>query len=693
MHMDYSAEGAEWRKAAKRRRSWLLALIVLPALLAARFLTEMLPNQGSTWLEIAIIALFAILFAWVSSGFWTSVMGFITLMRRVDRFSLGSTASTNEDETAPLSRTAVIMPICNEDVPRVFRGLEVIYRSLEKTGRLDSFDFFILSDSSDPDKWVEEEIAWAELCRKVGGFERIFYRMRRSSIKRKSGNVSDFCRRWGENYVHMIVLDADSMMAGNTLVRLVRMMDNNPRVGIIQTLPVAANRESLYARMQQFANRVYGPMFGAGLHYWQLGEANYWGHNAIIRVAPFMGHCGLPRLPGRGSLGGDIMSHDFVEAALMRRGGWSVWLAYDLKGSYEETATTLPDDLKRDRRWSHGNLQHLKLLLADGIHPVHRGLFINGIMAYVTSPLWFLLLLLSSIVAIDQAATPLVYFTNLPSLFPQWPVSYQLWALGLFAFTMCLLFLPKTLALWLAFRDRSFVKASGGRRKLILSVLVESVASMLIAPIRMAVHTRFIVQILLGRRSIWGAQQREDYELRWRDALAYHGLDTLIGITWGVTIYMLAPGFFLWLIPVLTGFVLSVPVALITSRRAHGLRLRRWGLLLTPEEIQAPAELKALTEYQPVAVQGGFMRAVVDPFVNALHIWLLKRESGLARRPWVDQEQLVRKFLEKGASSLTTLEKHGILSDARALAQIHRSLWEVGKQQPPTVVQPYARSA
>jgi membrane glycosyltransferase len=681
MGMDYSVEGAEWKMAAKRRRRWLLALVVLPALLAARFLTEMLPNQGSTGLEIAIITLFAILFAWVSSGFWTSVMGFVTLIRRVDRFSISRTAAaTHEDEAAPLSKTAIIMPICNEDVSRVFKGLEVIYRSLEKTGQLESFDFFILSDSSDPDIWVEEEMAWAELCRKVGGFERIFYRMRRSSIKRKSGNVADFCRRWGKNYVYMIVLDADSIMAGNTLVRLVRMMDNNPRVGLIQTLPAAVNRESLYARMQQFANRVYGPIFAAGLHFWQLGEAHYWGHNAIIRIAPFMDHCGLPRLPGRGPLSGEIMSHDFVEAALMRRAGWSVWLAYDLKGSYEETATTLPDDLKRDRRWSHGNLQHLKLLFADRIHSVHRGLFINGIMAYVTSPLWFLLLLLSSIVAIEQASTPLVYFSHLPSLFPQWPVSYKLWALGLFVFTMCLLFLPKTLALLLAFRDRHFVKASGGRRKLVFSVLVESVVSMFIAPIRMAVHTRFIVLTLLGRRSRWGAQQREDYELGWREALACHGLDTLIGITWGVTLYVLAPGFLLWLIPVLTGFVLSVPVALLTSRKAYGLRLRRWGLLLTPEEIQPPAELKLLTASQPAAIQGGVMRAVVDPFANALHIWLLKRESGLARRPWVDRDQLVRKFLEKGVSSLTNLEKHAILSDARAMAQLHRSLWEVGKE-------------
>ena len=681
MRIDYSIAGKQWRRAARRRRSLLLGLILIPTIMAARFLAEMLPEQASTPLEIAIVAVFAILFAWISSGFWTSVMGFVTLFRKGDKYAITNSLLEDGNSNTRLSKTAIIMPIYNEDIPRVFKGLESIYRSVQKTGLLEHFDFYVLSDSNDPDKWVEEELAWAELCQRVNGFDRVYYRMRRSSIKRKSGNVADFCRRWGKNYAHMIVLDADSIMLGDTIVRLVRMMDANPGVGIIQTLPVAVNRESLYARMQQFSNRIYGTMFAAGLHYWQLGEAHYWGHNAIIRVAPFMSHCGLPRLPGKGALGGDIMSHDFVEAALMRRAGWSNWLAYDLDGSYEETATTLPDDLKRDRRWAHGNLQHLKLLLVDGIHSVHRALFVNGIFAYVTSPLWFTLLVLSSFEAILQAATPIEYFGNLPSLFPQWPVSYQLWAVGLFVFTMCLLFLPKILALALMFRNHQHTRDSGGRLRLLSSVVLESLTSMLVAPIRMAVHTRIIIQTLLGGRAGWGAQQRNEYELGWGSAFKYHGLETLTGIIWGVTVYLLAPGFFWWLTPVLLGLVLAVPLSIVTSRKQWGVRARRWGFFRTPEETNPKAELQNLNTAAKVLTQNGFMRAVVDPFVNALHVWFLRRESGFARRPWVEREGLIHKFIEQGGDSLSTREKFGLLSDAKAMAALHMHVWEADKSQ------------
>jgi membrane glycosyltransferase len=641
----------------------------------------MLPEQGTTPLEVVILALFTVLLAWVSSGFWTSVAGFFILIRGTDRFAITRSLSEGQSEVTALSKTALIMPIANENVARVFKGLETIYRSIEDTGHLDYFEFFVLSDSNDPDKWVEEEVAWAELCRRVDGFDRIHYRMRRSSIKRKSGNVAEFCRRWGANYVHMIVLDADSIMSGETIVRMVRMMDDNPQVGIIQTAPLSVNRESLFARIKQFANRVYGTMFAAGLHYWQLGEAQYWGHNAIIRVGPFMAHCGLPRLPGEGALGGEIMSHDFVEAALMRRAGWSVWLAYDLYGSYEEPVTTLADDLKRDRRWCHGNLQHSKLLFAKGIHQVHRTLFLMGILAYVSAPLWFMLLLLSSFEAILQAATPITYFGVHPTLFPEWPVSYQLWAISLFIFTMCLLFLPKILALALSFRDHQFVRQCGGGLRLLLSVFLESLSSVLLAPVRMVVHSRFVVVTLFGKRSQWGAQQRGDFEFGWRSAWSVHGMDTLIGLVWGGIVYLLAPGFFWWLTPIIAGLVLSIPLSVYASRKTMGRSTRRWGLFLIPEETRSLPLLDNLnSEEGEQTSQGGFVQAVVDPFVNALHLRLLKRESGYSRRPWVEREQLVRKASDRGLDSLTDREKNGLLSDAQALAQLHLQLGGEGKQ-------------
>ena len=270
--------------------------------------------------------------------------GLVVLIGRRERFALSRSAAGNAP-LDPAGRTAVVMPIRNEDVARVFAGLRATYESLAQTGELAHFDFFVLSDTSDADTRVAEVAAWERLCRDAGGLGRIFYRWRTHRIKRKSGNIADFCRRWGTRYRYMVVLDADSVMSGSCLVTLVRLANAHPDAGIIQTAPRATGRDTLFARIQQFATRMYGPLFTAGLHYWQLGESHYWGHNAIIRVAPFVEYCGLHRLPGTGALSGEILSHDFVEAALMRRAGWGVWIAYDVVGSYEEMPPNLIDEL------------------------------------------------------------------------------------------------------------------------------------------------------------------------------------------------------------------------------------------------------------------------------------------------------------------------------------------------------------
>jgi len=384
-----------WYYAANRRRIILLMLALAQTWLSTSLMSEVLPYHGRRPLEIAILVLFALLFTWVSLGFWTAMAGLVVLIGRRERFALSRSAAGNAP-IDPAGRTAVVMPIRNEDVARVFAGLRATYESLAQTGELAHFDFFVLSDTSDADTRVAEVAAWEWLCRDAGGLGRIFYRWRTHRIKRKSGNIADFCRRWGTRYRYMVVLDADSVMSGSCLVTLVRLANAHPDAGIIQTAPRATGRDTLFARIQQFATRMYGPLFTAGLHYWQLGESHYWGHNAIIRVAPFVEYCGLHRLPGTGALSGEILSHDFVEAALMRRAGWAVWLAYDLPGSYEEMPPNLIDELKRDRRWCQGNLINSRLFLAEGMHASHRAVFATGVMAYLSAPFWFLFLTIST---------------------------------------------------------------------------------------------------------------------------------------------------------------------------------------------------------------------------------------------------------------------------------------------------------
>ncbi|HKE49768.1 MAG TPA: glucans biosynthesis glucosyltransferase MdoH, partial [Rhodanobacteraceae bacterium] len=383
-----AARRGRWQVAASIRRFALLALIIAQTIFATDYMAAVLPYHGRQPLEIGILVLFAILFLWVSAGFWTAMAGFVLQLHGRDRYSVSAHGAAQTPIGAD-SRTAIVMPICNENVARVFAGLRATHDSLAHTGELKHFDFFVLSDTSEPDLRIAEREAWLDLCRRTHGFGRIFYRRRQHRIKRKSGNVADFCRRWGKGYKYMVVLDADSVMTGRCLVELMRLMEAHPDAGIIQTAPHAFGRETLYARIQQFATRVYGPLFVAGLHFWQLGESHYWGHNAILRVAPFMRHCALGRLPGRGALSGEILSHDFVEAALMRRAGWGVWIAYDLSGSFEEMPPNLLDELKRDRRWCLGNLINSRLFFAQGLHAAHRAVFFTGIMAYVSAPLWF----------------------------------------------------------------------------------------------------------------------------------------------------------------------------------------------------------------------------------------------------------------------------------------------------------------
>lgn len=612
-----------WRGAALRRRALFWVLVAAQTAIGLWGAIAVLPYHGNHWLEPPILALSAVLMAWLAAGFWMALMGFLVLVRGGDRWALSADAVAGQP-LSPGARTAVLVPVYNENVRRVFAGVRATYESLQRSGRLSHFDFYVLSDSTDPAARVAEVGAWAALCREVGGFRRIFYRHRRLRIKRKSGNIADWCRRWGRHYRYMVVLDADSVMSGACLVRLVQLMESEPGAGIIQTVAMPTGRDTLYARIQQFAHRVYAPLFSAGIHYWHLAEAYYWGHNAILRVEPFMKHCALPKLK-RGPLSGEIMSHDFVEAALMRRAGWHVWVVYDLPGSWEEMPPTLLEELRRDRRWCHGNLQHSRLFLAQGLHPAHRALFMAGVMNYVSSLLWFAFLLLSTVLLAVHVLVPPVYFTQPFQLFPVWPEWRPNWALALFGATAALLLLPKLLATALLMLEGA--RQFGGRARLAAGVLMEIVFSSVLAPIKMMFHSRFVLAALLGVSPGWLPPPREDQETRWGDALRQHSGGTVLGIGWIALTAWLNPAFLGWLLPVAGSLIIAVPVSVWSSRVRLGVAFRRRGLFLTPEEQAPPAELAGLRArmQQPAAP---------DPAAGLLH-WAYQRPR---ERPALPQD-------------------------------------------------------
>jgi len=662
-----------WHAAGLRRRLVLLSLMMLQTVIATYYMMAVLPYHGDFWLEQIILVIYAVLFAWVSAGFWTAMMGFMVLLRGKDKYSITGTAKI-DTPIAPEARTALLMPICNEDVPRVFAGLRATYLSVAQSGNLDRFDFYILSDSGDPDIRQAELEAWMRLCREVDGFGKIHYRRRRLRIKRKSGNIADWCRRWGSAYRYMLILDADSVMSGACLSQLVRLMEANPNAGIIQTAPRAAGRDTAYSRIQQFATRVYGPLFTSGLHFWQLGESHYWGHNAIIRVAPFIRHCALPRLPGSGALAGEILSHDFVEAALMRRAGWAVWIAYDLSGSYEEMPPNLLDELKRDRRWCQGNLQNFRLFLAQGLHPAHRAVFMTGVMAYLSAPLWFVFLVLSTALVAVQTLSPPQYFKEPYQLFPIWPEWHPEWAALLFSATATLLFLPKILSVVLILLKGA--RRYGGGPALVTSLVIEMLFSALLAPVRMLFHTQFVVSALLGWAIQWKSPPREDAATPWSEAIARHGPGTLLGLAWAAGVYYLNPHFLWWLLPIVGSLMLAVPVSVWSSKATLGRRARKWRLFLIPEESQPPRELRWTQRgVRRTPEPNGFREAVVEPVSNAVASAYATPRDRLPASAREARAKRIELALKVGPNGLNVYDRNALLGDPEALSTLHSLVW------------------
>ena len=674
-----------WNRTGHLRRGILTTLVLVPAVAAGIGFLGTLPAR--VWLpaEIAVAVFFGLLFGWISLGFWTAVFGFFVQLRGGDGFAIThSTHSTHDpriDDAPrdPACRTALVVPVCDESVARVFAGLRAMRESLADAGAEQTFDLFILSDSVDPEIASDELTAWAEWRRDALPGGGIYYRRRRVRAKRKSGNIADFCRRFGRQYRYMIVLDADSVMSGETLVRLVRLMESHPDVGIIQTAPRIIRARSLFARVQQFASRLYGPMFAAGLHYWQLGDCPYWGHNAILRVQPFMKHGALPRLAGKPPFGGEILSHDFVEAALLGRAGWSVWLAFDLTGSYEEAPESLLEEMKRDQRWCQGNLQHLRLLFTQGLAPMHRALFLNGIFSYVSAALWLGFLAASTAEAALWALVGPDYFAAGRSLFPTWPVWRPERVGALLGAVAILLFLPKVLATLLALKADGGASFGGGAR-LLRSVLAECVASALLAPVRMAFYSRFVLRNLLGHAVGWVGGADEQGETTWRRAARYHGLDVFTAAVWASGVYWLEPAAFWWLTPVAGALVLSLPLSVWTSRAALGLRARSAGWLLTSDESKPSPVIERLEAELAAGTNGGrrgFREVVVDPGCNALHSVHARGPRRFSPGVRAARAELVERALTGGPSALDAGEKRTLLTDAASLAEIHRRVWRL----------------
>lgn len=580
-------------------RRWLLfALVAATTAAGVWTMARTVSAQGVTVLEVVILALFTPTFAWIVIPFWTAVAGFVLRLLRRDPLTLrrvgevaavvGASGEEAERAAPTSSLTALVVPVFKEDPDAVAARIAAMVRSLVATGSAHRFHFHILSDTPDPDIWAREEVAWVRLQAEHPEIP-IFYRRRESNSGRKAGNVGEFCRRCVDDYDFMVVLDADSLMAGSTLVSLAGMMEADPELGLVQTVPLPVLQDTLFGRLIQFAGCLYSPLLAAGQSFWQTDAGNYWGHNAIIRLRAFTEHCELPVLPGRPPLGGEVLSHDFVEGALLRRAGWKVTMASGLPGSWEEVPGNVVDYAIRDRRWAQGSLQHLRLLRLPGLHPSSRVHFTLGAMGFVSSLLWLLFLLAGTVYVLapglhgPRVADPFASVPGASGSGGSW------FSVSLLAVTAVILFLPKLLGVVDGMLRRRV--AFGGAIRLGVSAVTEGLFSILMAPIMMLYHAAFVTGIALGRSVPWEPQRRGGARLSWSDAFRAAAAPTVVGLVWGAATLMMSPLFFAWLSPILAGLLLSAPLLRWTSSPSLGIAARRIGLLGVPSEVAPPPEV------------------------------------------------------------------------------------------------------
>lgn len=573
-----------------RNRTLLIAGALVFGLLDGAGLLDVLTRDGvlTAWEALAVL-LSSLLGVWLAFGFISATAGFVAA------FAGGRPQPVLRADGAE-SRTAVLLPVYNEDPGLVLAAIQAMAEEVRDEGLADRCDFFILSDTRHEDVARAEASGMLRVRARMAGGPQIYYRRRAQNVDRKAGNIGEWVESHGAGYDYMLVLDADSLMSGEAVAGLVARMDADPGLGLLQTVPSIVNAATPFARLQQFANRLYGPVFARGQQWWSGSEGNYWGHNAIIRVDAFARCAKLPHLSGPRPFGGHILSHDFVEAALLRRGGWAVRTITGLPGSYEESPPTLLDTAARDRRWCQGNLQHARVLPAAGLHWVSRLHLACGILAYVTPLLWLLLLVNGAMVWPEQhiGADPAAFRC----------------IVALFAVSLGLLAAPKAMALVLALRDPELRRGFGGATRLILGVAAETAGSILMTPVMMVMQSAAVVEVLIGRDSGWSAQHRQGAELSRKDAWRAHGGHVLLGAIGAIGAFFLSKNFLIWTSPVFLSLMLSALLSVTTSRPRAAESAGR--LFQIPEDVAPPQVLTRARALREAYAAEAASRGAID---------------------------------------------------------------------------------
>lgn len=573
-HRDQTAPGTTDQSTTRWWRLFAFAPALMITAVVVAVIVEWFAMAGLYPVEYAIIGLITVTFFWIALSLSTTIVGISSMFFNHKR-------PTEQQPVTP-QNVALLIPVYNESPTDVFGNAAAMIMALKNQQSMHNFSLFILSDTRGDEAAELELRAFYNLRARLPEGTRVFYRRRIENIDRKVGNLADWVESWGGGYDAMLVLDADSLMSGEAITALTDALAVEPAAGLIQSFPTIFGARTVFARVQQFSNRIYGAPLAEGLSRWTDQEGNYWGHNAIIRTRAFASCAGLPRMRnGQGDL---ILSHDFVEAGLLRRAGWAVRFLPRIEGSYEEVPATLIDYVLRDRRWCQGNLQHLSLLSSRGFHAMSRFHLISGAMGYLMSPAWFTLLLIWALIGNGEQDNVVKYFSGFDAQV-NWPSMTMGNSVAILIFMYAMLLAPKVLGAGVIHKAGLRLRDLGGFRQFMTSISLEIILSIAYAPVMMIQQTKAVFRKVIGKRETWTPQNRHGGNYPLRVMAKFHGFETILGLG---ALYGMSQGLVtLWLLPIAISLAGSIPLSALSG---VDLSTRRWSSrhMGTPEIINAP---------------------------------------------------------------------------------------------------------
>jgi membrane glycosyltransferase len=540
-----------------------------------------LSPRGFDAIDLVLVVLFAVTLPWLVIGFWNATIGLLIMRFARDPVAFVTPAAARVRGHEPItSSTAILVCVRNEPPDHIVRHLTPLLDGLVAAGAGDRFHAYILSDTDAPTVATTEEACFGALANSLHGHLAVTYRRRTQNTGFKAGNIGDFCARWGARHEFAVVLDADSLMTADAVMRLIRMMQADPQLGILQSLVIGLPSTSAFARVFQFGMRLAMRSYTIGSAWWQADCGPYWGHNAAIRLKPFMAHCELPTLTGRALVKGHVLSHDQIEAVLMRRAGYEVRVLAEEGSSFEQNPPTLIEFIGRDLRWCQGNMQYWHFLLLPGLKPVSRYQLVFALLMFLGSPAWMGLLMIGTL-AIASTGSAAAFIR--PDA-----------GFALFTIVLVLWFAPKIATVIDVLTRPPLRRAFGGGLPFLAGVIMETVFFLLLSPIMWFAHTSFLVRLLLGKSLGWNVQTRDDHAVPF--ALAFQQLwpHTLLGLATVIILGFTVPAAIPYALFVAGGPLLSIPLAVITARPGVGRFMVRYGLGRLPEETAPPPEMRAL---------------------------------------------------------------------------------------------------